>query len=105
MDAERWACVESLYHAALERAPAERARFLVGACADDELRREVADLLAYDDPDASFMEAPALERMAQALAAPVPDEESTSRPNDARLADTPTTEGRKRVTLHPGQVV
>jgi serine/threonine protein kinase len=46
MDAERWQQIERLYHAARARPAAERAAFLVEACAGDEaLRREVAGLL------------------------------------------------------------
>ena len=42
--------VEALYRAALERGPAERRAFLEEACAgDEELRREVQSLLAYDE--------------------------------------------------------
>ena len=59
---ERWKQVESLYHAALERETATRAEFLAEACAgDEELRREVASLIAYDGQPASFIESPALE--------------------------------------------
>ncbi|MGH9843341.1 MAG: hypothetical protein ACREEM_31765 [Blastocatellia bacterium] len=58
-----------LYHAALEREPESRAEFLDEACAgDEELRREVASLLAYDDRPASFIEAPVLEVAARELA-------------------------------------
>ena len=47
MPPERWAAVESIYHAALERAPAERSRWLQLACGDDaSLREEVESLLA-----------------------------------------------------------
>ena len=35
MDKERWQQIEMLYHAALERAPDERAAFLADACGDD----------------------------------------------------------------------
>ena len=49
MTPESWARVEKLYHAALERAPADRAAFLAEACAgDDALRREVESLLGQD---------------------------------------------------------
>ena len=41
---------------------ATRATFLAEACAgDEELRREVASLIAYDSQPASFIESPALE--------------------------------------------
>ena len=65
---ERWAQVERLYHAVLEREPSARAVFLDEACAgDDELRREVASLLAYDGEPASFIETPILEVAAREL--------------------------------------
>ena len=44
---EKRATVERLFHAALARSPDTRTAFLVEACGDDdELRREVAELLA-----------------------------------------------------------
>jgi serine/threonine-protein kinase len=49
MTRERWERVNDLFHRALERGPGERAAFLAKACADDEVRREVESLLAYDD--------------------------------------------------------
>ena len=62
MNPERWQQVERLYHAALEQPPADRGVFLVKACAGDEgLQREVASLLAYDDPEGSFIESPGFE--------------------------------------------
>jgi hypothetical protein len=62
MEAERWQRVERLYHAALERDPANRAAFLQENCGGDEvLRREVQEMLALADQHASFMERPALE--------------------------------------------
>jgi hypothetical protein len=49
MDKQRWQQIETLYYAALERAPDERAAFLADACADDSgLLREVEELLRYD---------------------------------------------------------
>jgi serine/threonine protein kinase/Flp pilus assembly protein TadD len=68
MERERWKQVEELYHAALEREGAARATFLAEACAgDDDLLREVTELLACDDPEASFINAPALQMVARAL--------------------------------------
>jgi serine/threonine protein kinase/pimeloyl-ACP methyl ester carboxylesterase len=49
MTPERWHTVERLYHAALEREPADRAAFLNGICADEQLRREVESLLGYEE--------------------------------------------------------
>jgi hypothetical protein len=51
MEPDRWEQIERLYHAALEREPDAREAFLDEACAGDEdLRREVAGLLACDVP-------------------------------------------------------
>ena len=69
MNPERLQQVEWLYHAALEQEDAERELFLQSACAGDEsLRREVELLLAHDKEAEDFIESPALEAMAQALA-------------------------------------
>jgi eukaryotic-like serine/threonine-protein kinase len=70
MEFDRWELIERLYFAALEREPGDRDAFLDEACAGDEdLRREVAGLLAYDVPDDSFIRPPAIENAARALAA------------------------------------
>ena len=46
---ERWPQVEHLYHLALARDPDERSAFLDHACeGDNDLRREVESLLAYE---------------------------------------------------------
>jgi serine/threonine protein kinase/Flp pilus assembly protein TadD len=78
MKREHWEEVERLYHTALEREPATRAAFLDEACAGDtELRRDVAGLLDYDDPEASFIQTPAIQIEARALAAqPLPDSQT-----------------------------
>ncbi len=56
----RWSKVEELFHAALERAPAEREAFLHEACgADEELSREVESLLAEERAAERLMEEPA----------------------------------------------
>jgi hypothetical protein len=48
MEPQHWARIESLYHAALEKEPDERSRYLAHACADDpDLRHEVETLLGY----------------------------------------------------------
>src|SRR5262252_7154578 len=68
LDKQRWEQVETLYHAALERPPDERAAFLAGACADDSgLLREVEALLRHDGAAGSFMQDNALAVAAQAL--------------------------------------
>src|SRR5215475_14148778 len=49
--------IENLFHAALEREPAERAAFLAEACADDQsLLDAVNDLLAAHDQSWSLMD-------------------------------------------------
>src|SRR5688572_3825658 len=59
MTPERWAMVERLYHAALERDASERDRFLAEACAgNDALRHEVISLLNHDG-SAAFLSVPA----------------------------------------------
>src|SRR6266851_5111571 len=69
MELERWRRTEGLYHAALERDERERASFLIAACVGDErLRHDVESLLAHQDQAAAFLEAPALEVAAKALA-------------------------------------
>jgi len=66
---ERLQEIERLYHAALEHDEAERGSFLDEACAGDEaLRREVDSLLAYSERSGTFIESPALETVARALA-------------------------------------
>ena len=69
MKRERFEQVERLYHAALEHEDAGREMFLHDACAGDQsLRREVESLLAHDKEVEDFIESPALEAMAHALA-------------------------------------
>jgi eukaryotic-like serine/threonine-protein kinase len=66
---ERLQQIERLYHAALEQQEAEWGAFLEEECAGDEaLRREVESLLAYSKRSQSFIEAPAFESVAKALA-------------------------------------
>ena len=73
MTPERWQQVERLYHAALERAPAERAAFLDEVCADDaDVRSEVDSLLAAAARGDGFLEASALQVTARALASELP---------------------------------
>src|SRR4029079_9155810 len=57
------------YHAALERNAGDRALFLRESCdGDEELRREVESLLAYEDHAENFIESPALEVAARMMA-------------------------------------
>ena len=60
MEASRWKQIETLYHAALERAPAERPAFLQQACDGDAyLRSEVESLLAQDSSKIGALDQPA----------------------------------------------
>ena len=69
MDADRWTQVEGLLQAVLERKPEERDAFLRNACrADEDLEREVRSLLTAQQQAGSFLETPAIEEAAQALA-------------------------------------
>jgi serine/threonine protein kinase len=70
MTPQRWADVERIFQAALDRAPSARSGFLDRACAgDSELRREVLCLLEGHDSNDRFLETPALERTARTLSA------------------------------------
>jgi eukaryotic-like serine/threonine-protein kinase len=72
MKPEQWKEVERLYHAALERAPAERAAFLDKACdSDPTVRQEVESLLAYDERAAHFITT-RLDKLAAEMLAEVP---------------------------------
>src|ERR1035437_1648458 len=69
MDSERWGRGDHLLQAALENPAGGRAEFLRQACAgDDVLEREVRSLLASQQAAGSFLESPALEVAARALA-------------------------------------
>jgi hypothetical protein len=77
MEPERWQKIEGLYHSALKEEKSRRAAFLKRACGgDDSLKRAVELLLAQHDKDDDFLEAPAVEVAAKALAQ-----------DQARLAD------------------
>ncbi len=68
MPDNRWQQIEEFYHEALKRAPATRAAYLDEVCTgDEEVRRKVEALLAYDDASDDFIEKPALEIAAQAF--------------------------------------
>jgi len=69
LESERWRQIERLYHAVLEREQGQRSAFLEEACAGDvDLRQEVESLLAQEDRGEGFLEAPAMEVAAKALA-------------------------------------
>ena len=69
MKDERWQQVERLYHSVVAKPSGERSDFLAKACAgDEELRREVESLLAYEDRAETFIESPALDLAARMMA-------------------------------------
>lgn len=69
MKPEHWQQLEELFRAALERGADQRAAFLAEACTgDEETRREVESLLAAHEKAEGFIETPAFEIAAAALA-------------------------------------
>jgi len=69
MPSDRWNRIEDLCHEALERSENQRAAFLESACAGDEsLLGEVQSLLAHQQQADRFIETPAFDQAAQALA-------------------------------------
>lgn len=64
MTPARWRRVEELFDSAAGLEPARRAPFLAEACAgDEELRREVESMLAWDERAERFLESPVLEQV------------------------------------------
>jgi serine/threonine-protein kinase len=73
MNPEHWERIDQLYHAALQRAPDERAAFLDQGCAGDEaLRQEVESLIAYDERAQHFITMP-LDTFAAGVVAAMPN--------------------------------
>src|SRR6516225_7628235 len=69
MKREQWQLVRELYHSALQHEGSDRLEYLREACAGDaELLHEVESLLACEKPAEKFLEAPAMEMAAKALA-------------------------------------
>jgi non-specific serine/threonine protein kinase/serine/threonine-protein kinase len=70
MNPDRWQRLEDLFHAALDRDPAERDAFLTEACAgDQDLRREVERLMHADEQASVFVDSAAagVERIASTV--------------------------------------
>src|ERR1700722_7909171 len=69
MQSDRWKQTDNLLQAALERPPEERDQFLRHACAGDlALESEVRSLLRSEQEAGSFLERPAIELAARAMA-------------------------------------
>jgi eukaryotic-like serine/threonine-protein kinase len=82
---KRWQEIERVYHAAQELDIGARAGFLAKVCAGNPgLREEVESLLVQADQHESFMESPAIEVAAEALAS----EGAALRDEDPQLAGT-----------------
>jgi len=80
MEPDRWARVEELCQAALERDERQQEAFLDAACREDpELRREVESLLEHRQRASTFLEAPAVQVAAKVLT------EATGSADPARL--------------------
>jgi len=70
MNPERWRRIEKLYHSVLEMKPDLRESYLDGACAGDpSLRKKVQRLVDRQSEAEGFIDSPALELAAKALAA------------------------------------
>jgi len=86
LEAERQSRVEQLVQDALELEEKQRGEYLERHCAGDEaLRREVESLLAFDKDAQSFMEAPALQVAAMALAQGGSPAQAPGKRNDPAL--------------------
>ena len=69
MDSSRWKRIEDVLQSVLDRPAGERDSHLRDACAgDDALEREVRSLLEVDSEAAPFLENPAMEVAAEAMA-------------------------------------
>src|SRR5215831_4295059 len=69
MDSERWKQVDEVLQSVLDHPPEEREAFLRQTCAGDEaLEREVRSLLMSDQRAGRFLERPAIEVAARAVA-------------------------------------
>src|ERR1700729_3772116 len=88
MDSERWKQVDGLLQAVLEHTPEERDSFLRNACGPDEdLEREVRSLLRAQQQAGSFLESPAIEAAARALAEQQKNDDQ-QKPDDSPIGRT-----------------
>ena len=69
MEPERWKRIEEIYHAASQLPQHKRSSFLMQACdGDDSLSSEVQALLSQDEKAGNFIESPAADIVARAIA-------------------------------------
>jgi serine/threonine-protein kinase len=89
MNPDRWRELERIVHSALARPENQRAAFLEEACAGDAaLRDEVDSLLAQTARGTSFLESPALEVAAKALAQDESEVRRAAQREEQRLGKT-----------------
>jgi serine/threonine protein kinase/Tol biopolymer transport system component len=70
MSSERWRRLETMFAAAHDRPPHDRAAFIDEQCqGDDALRNDVASLIAADQRAREFLTAPAIDQLAREFAA------------------------------------
>jgi serine/threonine protein kinase/Tfp pilus assembly protein PilF len=86
MDSDRWKQVDGLLQSVLERPPGERDAFLRHACAADKaLEREIRSLLAAQQQAGSFLESPAIEAAARAIAHRQNKDKDTQKTGDSKM--------------------
>jgi hypothetical protein len=73
MSSERWQQLEDVFHAALDRAPADREAFVAGACGGDAGLREEVDRLLRGHEQASIFVAQAEADVERVAATALPD--------------------------------
>src|SRR5579871_2649636 len=79
MDSDRWKRIDSLLQLTLERPPGEREAFLQRACGGDQsVEREVRSLLKAQEQAGSFLDTPAIDGAARAMAQERNHDTSTS---------------------------
>jgi serine/threonine protein kinase len=89
MDSDQWNKIDSLFQSALELPTGERDEFLRKACGGNQaIEREVRSLLSAREEAGSFLDSPAIDGAAQALAA-------------SRLEDTYQSLGENATTARP----
>ena len=106
MKSERWRQVDELFEQALEREPTARASFLDGACAaDPSLRREVEEMLRFDERAEDFIETPVFGVAAALIGArgiPVRPSDGASAKLSAKLFDSSSIDESRFI---PGDVL
>jgi eukaryotic-like serine/threonine-protein kinase len=78
MDPKNWQKVRSVLESSLELPPDERSEYLDSACPDEDIRREVDSLLAFEDSDEGILETPA-------ISAVIADREASAMPMAGRV--------------------